>query len=413
MRELDVMLRKDYEKTSLRAGQMTYWGLGGAQSIPNEPFVEIARSAASKFVNETQLYLYSQASIGRMASDILNMLRVNLDGGDEAVVGTITSGGTESISLAIKAARDYERSRRDVPGRPNIVVPFTAHMAFDKAAQYFDMDVVRVETNEDWTANIDAMAKAITSSTVMIAGSAPSYTHGVIDAIEALGALAQERDLWLHVDACVGGIILPFMRKAGQSTPAFDFSVPGVTSLSTDLHKHGYTPIGISTLWIRGEERREFHMFKFDNWPKGFHKSPTFISTRSAAPLAGAWATMLSLGESGYLDLASRMMSIRDRLVQGIASVDHLYVCGNPQASIVNYASKDIDMFAVADRMTQRGWYISTTAQPAGGHHLVIEPARDVSLFDDYLDDVRASVADVVSAGSAREQSADRISTYG
>ncbi|EBW2250191.1 hypothetical protein C9R18_26495, partial [Salmonella enterica subsp. enterica serovar Enteritidis] len=144
LRELDVMLRKDYEKTSLRAGQMTYWGLGGAQSIPNEPFVEIARSAASKFVNETQLYLYSQASIGRMASDILNMLRVNLDGGDEAVVGTITSGGTESISLAIKAARDYERSRRDVPGRPNIVVPFTAHMAFDKAAQYFDMDVVRV-----------------------------------------------------------------------------------------------------------------------------------------------------------------------------------------------------------------------------------------------------------------------------
>jgi sphinganine-1-phosphate aldolase len=360
--------------------------------------MDVARQACAKFVNESQFYLYSQPSIQKMTQDILAMIKPNIDGGDPDVTGTVSIGGTESISLAIKAARDHARSLRDIQGRPNIVVPSTAHPAFNKAPWFFDMETIRVPVNGDLRADVAAMEKAITPSTVMLMGSAPSYTHGVIDPIEELGQLALSRNIWLHVDGCVGGIILPFMRKAGQYVQPFDFSVPGVMSMSADLHKHGYTPVGVSTIWVRGKERQAFHQFRFEDWPNGLHRSPVFNSSRPASPLAGAWATLLSLGEEGYLDLAKRIIRLRDKLITGINATPHLYVCSNPDTTLFTYTSDELDMFAVGDGMARRGWYNFPTAAPVG-QHITIEPARDETMYDDYLADLKIVAKEVADTG--------------
>jgi sphinganine-1-phosphate aldolase len=252
------------------------------------------------------------------------------------------------------------------------------------------------------------MAQACNENTVMIAGSAPSYTHGVIDPIEELGRLALEKDIWLHVDGCVGGIILPFFRKAGQFVEPFDFSVPGVCSLSADLHKHGYTPLGVSTIWIRNAEMQKFHHFRFEDWPNGLHRSPIFNSSRSASPLAAAWATMLTLGENGYVDLAARIIRLRDQLFADIRSIPGLYICGNPNTTMFTYSSDTIDTFAIGDGLAAKGWYNTPTSVPVG-QHLIVEPTRDEATYTDYARDLRAVAAAVLQQGI---KSGERAVTY-
>ena len=270
--------------------------------------------------------------------------------------GSTTAGGTESILMAMKAARDWAREHRPVAGVPEVVVPKTAHAAFDKGAAWLGMKVVRMPRSEQWRADVAGMAAAITENTVMIAGSAPPYPYGETDPIEEIAALAQAHDLWMHSDGCIGGMILPFMTMLGEPIPPFDFAVPSVTSMSVDMHKFGYAHKGISLCLLRDKALERYHRTTFDGWPAGTYSTPTITGTRSGGAVASAWAVMTTLGEEGYLRIYEAQRRIRERLVDGVGAIEGLIVLGRPHALHVTFYADGFDIFAVEERMAARGW---------------------------------------------------------
>ena len=244
-------------------------------------------------------------SLRRMTNDVIE-ISASLFGGDDVddeLAGFLTSGGTESILMAVKAAKVRSAQERDVHA-PNIVLPMSAHAAFDKACEYFTVEPRRIPVRDDFRADVDAMAAAIDDATVLIVGSAPQYPQGVIDPIPELASLAAERGTGCHVDACMGGFVLPFLERHGHAVPPWDFRVPGVTSLSADLHKYGYVPKGISVIMHRSKELRRHQTFSFDGWLGGFYGSSGILGTKPGGPIAAAWAALQFLGEEGYRRLS-------------------------------------------------------------------------------------------------------------
>ena len=277
-------------------------------------------------------------------------------GGDDATPGIFTSGGTESIILAVKAARD---ARPDVAA-PEIVVPVTAHAAFHKAGAYLGVRVVSTPVDhKTFRADPALMASACTEETVLVVASAPSYAHGVVDPVAAIAADAAARGIPCHVDACVGGWLLPWLAEAGAPVPAFDLSVPGVTSLSCDLHKFGYAPKGASVLLFRDEAMRLRAYYACAAWPGYTVVNSTIQSSKGAGPLAGAWATMQALGEDGYRELGRAALAATTRLVAGIDAIDGLTVLGVPEATLVAVGTDaELDLFALADESRARGFFL-------------------------------------------------------
>jgi glutamate/tyrosine decarboxylase-like PLP-dependent enzyme len=308
-------------------------------------------------------------------------------------VGAVTSGGTESILCAVAAYRDRAKRERPWILRPELVVPSTIHPAFDKAAHYFGVKLVKVPVGADLRADVRAMTKAIGRRTIGIVASAPQYPHGVVDPIAELGAVALDRKIPMHVDACVGGFMLPWLEKLGRRIPRWDFRVPGVTSISADLHKYGYASKGASLLLWRSIDQMRHQIFVETNFPGGIYASPTMIGTRPGGPIAAAWAAMQSLGEAGYMELARVTMDAADRFRAGIAKIRGLALLGNGDATIVAYAAVGMDIYAIADRMEARGWTIDRMHRPAAIHLTVT--ANHAGIVDDYLTDLEASVADV------------------
>jgi glutamate/tyrosine decarboxylase-like PLP-dependent enzyme len=303
-------------------------------------------------------------------------------------VGTVTSGGTESILCAVAAYRDRARVRK-----PELVVPATLHPAFDKAAHYFGVKLVKVPVDKDLRADVRAMEKAITRRTIGLCASAPQYPHGVIDPIGALGELAQRRKLPLHVDACVGGFMLPWLERLGRKIPNWDFRVPGVTSISADLHKYGYASKGASLLLWRSIDDMRHQIFVETNFPGGVYASPTMIGTRPGGPIAAAWAAMQTLGESGYTELARVTMDAADRFRAGIAKIPGLVLLGSGETTIVSYAAVATNIYAIADRMEARGWTIDRMHRPAAIHLTVT--VNHAGVVDEYLADLAACVTEV------------------
>lgn len=312
----------------------------------------------TEFMNKNALDFTVFPSALKLENDIVAMT-ASLLNGDTSTVGSFTSGGTESIMLAVKAARDYFLSEKGTSsGKPELVLPNTGHPAFVKAAHYFSLKlkVVPVD-NETFKVSPSEIEKAVTENTAMIVGSAPSYPTGIIDPIEDLGKIALKRDLWLHVDACLGGFILPFLRMLGQNLPKFDFSVAGVSSLSVDLHKYGYTPKGASVILYRKSDLRKYQLFTDASWPGYPMANTTLQSTRSTGPQAAAWATMNYLGVRGYRELAAKVLSARDKLVVGLSKLG-FETLGTPMSSIVAFTKDELDIFTLADRMREDGWYL-------------------------------------------------------
>ena len=307
-------------------------------------------------------------------------------------VGTVTSGGTESILCAVAAYRDRARKRRPWLRRPELVVPRTIHPAFDKAAHYFGVRLVKVDVGADLRADVRAMAKAIGRRTIGLVASAPQYPHGVIDPIGELGALAAEKKLPLHVDACVGGFVLPWLEKLGRPVPRWDFRVPGVTSISADLHKYAYAGKGASVLLWRSLDDLRHQIFVATDFPGGIYASPTMLGTRPGGPIAAAWAALHTLGEDGYLELARRAADAADRLRAGIRAIPGLALLGRGDATIVSYTF-DHDIYALADRLEARGWSVDRQHKPASIHLTVT--ANHAAIVDDYLADLRAAVGEV------------------
>ncbi|MFI0353941.1 pyridoxal phosphate-dependent decarboxylase family protein [Actinomadura sp. 9N407] len=306
-------------------------------------------------------------SIVALERQVLGAVTERLGGGS----GIFTSGGTESIMLAVKAARDA----RPIEGRPQIVVPVTVHPAFHKAAHYLGMDIVSVPVDTTtYRADAKAMASAMTSRTVLVVASAPSYPHGVIDPVTDIAAAAAEAGVLCHVDACVGGWMLPWLRESGRAVPPFDLSVPGVTSLSCDLHKYGYAPKGASVILFRDESLRRHAYFASAEWPGYTVINSTVQSSKTAGPLGAAWATMMAIGAQGYRDLASGAMQAAERLMAGVADIPGLRVLGTPDAPLVAVASDDpqLDVFVIADEARARGWFfqpqLSYEGSPANVH---------------------------------------------
>ena len=271
-------------------------------------------------------------------------------------VGNMTSGGTESILMAVKAARDWAREERPQVTTPELVLPVTAHPAFDKAAHYLGLRVIHIPVRDDLRADVDAARAAITDNTILIVGSAPCYPYGVVDPIPELAALAQEREICCHVDACLGGFLLPFLRRLGLPVPPFDFAVPGVTSISADLHKYGYSVRGSSTILYRDSKLRRYQFFSHANWPGGLYGSPTMTGSRPGAAIAASWALLHYLGEEGYLRLARITMETTRTLIDGINAIPGLEVRGKPDMSVLAFGSDTLDSYALCDAMGTRGW---------------------------------------------------------
>jgi glutamate/tyrosine decarboxylase-like PLP-dependent enzyme len=357
---------------------------------------EVLKEAYTAFIYTNGLSVAAFKSLRKLEAEVLAMTAGLM--GNEDAVGNMTSGGTESILMAIKAHRDWARATRDGLAEPEMVLPITAHPAFEKAAHYFGVKSVHVPVRDDYRADVDAARAAITDNTVLLVGSAPCYPYGKIDPIPELAALALERGIGCHVDACVGGFLLPFLARLGYDIPPWDFSVPGVTSISADLHKYGYSSRGASTVMYSDPELRRHQFFTYPDWPGGLYASPTMAGSRPGGAIAASWAVMNYLGEEGYLRLADRVMKTARRLMDGVNAIPGLQVIGQPDASVFSFAADGFDIYAVGDVMDERGWHLDRQQLPPK-LHLVVTPAHE-AIVDGFLADLAEAAASVAREGA-------------
>ena len=373
----------------------TKWREGRVFSLvyhAGEQHEQLLQKAHALYASTNLLNPMAFGSLKQMEREIVEMAG-DLFHGPASVVGTVTSGGTESILCAVAAYRDRARRKKPWILRPELVVPTTIHPAFDKAAHYFGVKLVKVPVGPDFRADVRAMAKAITWKTIGLCGSAPQYAHGVVDPIAELGALAQKKNLPLHVDACVGGFILPWLEQLGRPVPRWDFRVAGVTSISADLHKFAYAGKGASVLVWRSLDDMRHQIFVATDFPGGIYASPTLIGTRPGGPIAAAWATLQSFGADGYKQLAAKAADAADRFRAGITAIPGLTLLGKSDSTIVSYAAVGADVYALADRLEARGWTVDRQQRPASIHLTVT--ANHAAIVDDYLADLRAALAEV------------------
>jgi len=312
-------------------------------------------------------------------------------GANNGVCGTLTSGGTESILLAMKTYRDWGREHKGIT-RPEMVAPVTAHAAFDKAAQYFKVKIVRVPLDSHYRADVGACRKAITRNTVVIVGSAPDFPHGIVDPIEELSNLAYERNIGFHTDACLGGFILPWARKLGYDVPDFDFRLPGVTSISADTHKYGYAAKGTSVILYRNPELRHYQYYTVADWPGGLYFSPTFAGSRPGALIATCWASMVAMGEEGYLQATQKILKTASIIKEGIKQIPELYMLGDP-LWVIAFASDTLDIYKVMDFMTGRKWSLNGLHHPSGVHLAVTLRHTQPGVPERFVSDLREAVA--------------------
>lgn len=364
------------------------WKEGRSWSLvyyAGEEHTEFLKKVYSLYFSENGAGPSMFPSLRRMEAEVVSMV-ANLLGGDLNSVGTMTSGGTESILLAIKAYRDWAREHRSHVVEPEILVPVSAHPAFLKAAHYFDVRVVPVPLDTDYQADIHAMQERITDQTICLIASAPTLPHGVMDPIAAMGEVAESRGIGLHIDACLGGFLLPFMRKIGHDIPAFGFDVPGVTSISADLHKNGYTAKGASAILYRNSELRRYQFYVSTDSAGGLYASPTMMGTRPGGAIAAAWAALMALGENGYVDIAKRTMETTRALMEGVAAMPDLSILGNPVMNVFAFSADKVDVFALADRIDAMGWRINRKNQPDSLH--MITTPNHASVVDEFLADL-------------------------
>ncbi len=358
---------------------------------------ELAKEAYSRFLTENALYVNFYPSINRMEKQVVRAVADLVQGGP-MVAGSVTSGGTESIILAVKTARDWAKAKRPGVTAPEMVLPVSAHPAFHKAAQY--LGVRAVVTPMDLTtfrADMAALREAISGNTILVVGSAPTYSHGVVDPIPEMAAIAAEASAFMHVDGCVGAIPLGLMRLLGEPVPAFDFSVPGVTTLSADLHKYGYAPKNASVLFYENAEVRRFAWFVNSSTTEYAVINPTVQSSRTGGPVAAAWALFQHLGLSGYMEMTRKVLETTRAMIEGVAGIDGIGVLGSPEMTMFTLASDTVNVFEVDDEMRRRGWSLLPEFSAGGGPanlHVAVS-ASNVGREGEFISDLRESVAEV------------------
>ena len=353
-----------------------------------EEVAAVQKAAYTLFMSENGLGPAAFPSLKKMEEEVVGMGLSLLHAPEEAS-GNITSGGTDSITMAVKAARDYALATKNVKEPLNIVVPYSAHPAFDKAAMLMNLELRRVAVADDLLADLKAMSDSCDNETIMLVGSAPSFPYGLIDPINELGKLAQEKNLWLHVDACVGGYIAPFVRMNGVEVPEFDFEVAGVSSISADLHKYGYSAKGASTVFFRHETLRKHMLFDCSNWPGGRMVTPTLAGTRPGGAISAAWAVMNFLGVRGYREKQKLVTDAREKIEIGVSKLGFA-ILGQPQLGILAFSHPKEDIFAIYKQMHDRGWFTSLTTAPKA-LHLMLSPFHS-EVTNLYLKDLEDSL---------------------
>ena len=358
----------------------------------DKEYTEFLEAAYAKYFSANGLNPTVFKSLKRLEKEVLKFTAELLHT-DENACGVMTSGGTESCLLAVKTYRDLGKARGIK--KPEMILPETAHVAWDKGAEYFGVKIRRAPLAPDYGVDADAVERLVTKNTVMILGSAPEYPHGMIDPIEKLGETAKAHGIPLHVDACVGGYILPFIEANGDHLPPWDFRVSAVTSISADIHKYGFAAKGASCILYRNADYFKHQIFVNQDWPGGVFASPALLGTRPGGAYAAAWAAIQANGREGYAELARRTMDTVRRLKDGIGGIDGLEIIGKPQASLFSYRSTDphLNIFAVGDVMERKGWCVDRLQRPDALHAMVT--ASHDKVVGRYLDDLKGAVATV------------------
>ncbi|XP_008809535.2 sphingosine-1-phosphate lyase [Phoenix dactylifera] len=356
----------------------------------------LTNEAYSMFSHTNPLHQDVFQSVARFEGEVVAMTAALLGSKEKTsggqICGNMTSGGTESILLAVKTSRDYMRAKKGIT-KPEMIIPESAHSAYDKAAQYFNIKVRHVPVNKEFAADVKGIRRCINRNTIMIIGSAPGFPHGIIDPIEELGELASSYGICFHVDLCLGGFVLPFARKLGYPIPPFDFSVKGVTSISIDVHKYGLGPKGTSVVLYRNHELRKHQFVAVTEWSGGLYVSPTIAGSRPGGLIAGAWAAMMSLGLNGYLENTRQIMEVSKKIQKGIEEIPELFVVGKPDMTVVAFGSNAVNIFEVNDIMSSKGWHLNALQRPNSLHICVT--LQHVPTFEDFLRDLRDSVRTV------------------
>ena len=363
----------------------TFQGQEEMQKVLHDAFVE--------FMDWNGLFSFQEASAAKMENDVLDICIATLNGGEEGRAN-LTVGGTESNFSGLQAMRKWARELKPGISAPEIVAPYSTHSTVHKTAKYLDLKVVTVPQLADLSADVDGIRAAIGPNTIGIVGSAPNWPYGTVDPMEEFGQLAIEHDLWLHVDACVGGYILPYFRELGVEMPRYDFTVPGVRSISADLHKYGYAPKPCSTILWRSQEEQQYHFMPIDEWACGLYLSQGFVGSRTLGPVAGIWALMHFWGKQGYLENARRILEVKNSIISRCAEIDGLKTW-RTDGPLLMIASDDFNIQLVVGAMEERGWRLLGVQNPPA-IHLTLDVMEDEYLqrFLVDLDEISADIRD-------------------
>jgi sphinganine-1-phosphate aldolase len=383
LREMDVMRTR--EEAQWKDGFVS-----GAVYHGDEEHIAFLNQIYNINSQSNPLHADVWPSTTKFEAEIVAMTADMLGKGDQDICGTLSSGGTESILLAMKTYRDWAREKKGIT-QPEMIVPVTAHAAFDKASQYFNIKMVRVSIDSNFRAEVNAVRKAITPNTVVIVGSAPSFPHGAIDPIPELSEMARQNDIGFHTDACLGGFVLPWAEKLGYPVPVFDFRLPGVTSISVDTHKYGYAAKGTSVILYRGHNLLHYQYYTAADWPGGLYFSPTFAGSRPGALSAACWAALTSIGISGYLEATRKILETAGAIKAGIRQIPELRVLGDP-LFVVSFASDTLDIYKVLDNMSRKKWSLNGLHKPSCVHICVTLRHTQPGVADRFLADLQEAV---------------------
>lgn len=383
---------EEYQQDDLKTKGGNVWAYVYDSGI--EQLEEIAMEAYKMYSDHNGLDFTVFPSLLRLENEIVGIIAPLFSNEPESIAGSFTSGGTESIILAVKAARDYASQHHPQIEKPEVILPITAHAAFFKACDYLNISPIVVPVGDDFKVDPQIVEDNITNNTILIVASAVNYSHGVLDPIEELSDLALKHNIWLHVDACIGGFILAYANKLNYSSHSFDFSLPGVSSLSVDLHKYAFTPKGASLVLYRNKDLRKYQFFTCTNWTGYPVINTTIQSTKSGGPLAACWATLNYIGEEGYEQLVEQILRTKEKMLQKFAAIKDLYVLGEPEASLIAFSSHTVDLFQIADEMRKKSWYIQV--QPGNetfvpSIHLTITPVSE-ALIDRFFHDLQTVI---------------------
>jgi glutamate/tyrosine decarboxylase-like PLP-dependent enzyme len=381
--QIEEMTKQDVDWRAGRAWSLVYY--------INEQHMELIQKAHSRLFNENYINPFAFKSLQQMEHEVVQMTADMLNA-EEGAVGNMTSGGTESIFLAVYTY--WERAKKIKSGikKPEIVAPVSIHPAFDKACHIMNIKLQKAPVGKDLRVDVQAMQKLINKNTIFLAASAPGYPHAIIDPIEEISVLARRYKLPFHVDGCLGGFMLPWVEKLGFDIPKWDFRLPGVTSISADMHKFGYGAKGSSILVYRNMHYMKYQFFITTEWSGGIYVTPSFLGTRPPGPIAAAWAAINSLGEAGYLKVARANMEAKKKLEAALQSIPAIEILGQPPINILAFTTKNNkpDIFVVADYLEKIGWTVDRLQKPSA-IHLIILP-QNIPVIDTYIEDLKAAI---------------------